>query len=422
MMPSMAPHVAFWLVLISAALCLALAGMCTAWLWALGRLWSGPPLLPQVKPRAVPWRTGSVLAVLVVWVVINIVVSLVYLGLTGAFHAHRKPTLTEQMVVVSLMNGLLLVAVPLTLRQTSRATLTALGLVRQDLGRQVAAGVVGFLLVAPPVYLVNWGSVKIWQQHKHPLEEMVVAEPTAGIACLAFLSAVVLAPAAEELLFRGILQSWLAQFFRRRGPASTLLHELSDAQVQAPETRLGEDEAREGEAPAEPHAVLTLGSDGASPSRNGSDGASPSPKVAVLPEAATVADPEEPDPGTWDEPLAPVLLTSALFAVVHLPQWPAPVAIFFLSMGLGVVYQRTGSLIASFVMHALFNGFSTLVLFQAVLLGRPADLKAAPTATCCRIDRSATAPSGRSRTAACVAPSKTFIQARFSVGAGAGRG
>jgi membrane protease YdiL (CAAX protease family) len=419
----MAPHVAFWLVLISAALCLALAGMCTAWLWALGRLWSGQPLLTQVKPRAVPWRAGSVLAVLVVWLVINIVVSLAYLGLTGAPHAHRKPTLTEQMVVVSLMNGLLLVAVPLTLRWTSRATLTALGLVRQDLGRQVAAGVVGFLLVAPPVYLVNWVSVKIWQQHKHPLEQMVVAEPTAGIACLAFLSAVVLAPAAEELLFRGILQSWLAQVFRRRDSSSAFLHELSDAQVQAPPgTRLGEGEAREGEAPAEPHAVLTLGSDGASPSLTGSDGASPSRSVAILPEAATVVDPDEPDSGTWHESLAPVLLTSVLFAAVHLPQWPAPIAIFFLSVGLGVVYQRTGSLIASFVMHALFNGFSTLVLFQAVLLGRPADLKAAPTATCFRIDRSATAPSDRCLSADGVALSKTFIQARFSVGAGSGRG
>ena len=41
--------------------------------------------------------------------------------------------------------------------------------------------------------------------------------------------------------------------------------------------------------------------------------------------------------------LAPVVMTSALFAAVHLPQWPAPIAIFFLSVGLGLVYQRTGS-------------------------------------------------------------------------------
>jgi hypothetical protein len=145
--------------------------------------------------------------------------------------------------------------------------------------------------------------------------------------------------------------------------------------------------------------------------------------MATLPEAVTsVAAPDEPDPGPWHEPLAPVLLTSALFAAVHLPQWPAPIAIFFLSVGLGVVYQRTGSLIASFVMHALFNGFSTLILFQAVLLGRPADLKSAPTATCVCIARTVTALSGRCPSTSKVPVGKTFIQERFSVGAGAGGG
>ena len=96
--------------------------------------------------------------------------------------------------------------------------------------------------------------------------------------------------------------------------------------------------------------------------------------------------PDEPEtkarPLPRRESPAPIVIISALFAVVHLPQWPAPIAIFFLSLGLGVVYQRSGSLFASFVMHALFNGFSTLILFQAVLIGAPADPKVAPTATC----------------------------------------
>ncbi len=65
----------------------------------------------------------------------------------------------------------------------------------------------------------------------------------------------------------------------------------------------------------------------------------------------------------------PVILTSALFALLHVEQWPAPLAIFFLSLGLGTVYQRSGSLVASFVIHALFNGFSTLLLFATLLAG-----------------------------------------------------
>jgi hypothetical protein len=75
------------------------------------------------------------------------------------------------------------------------------------------------------------------------------------------------------------------------------------------------------------------------------------------------------------------VITSAVFAAVHLPQWPAPLAIFFLSVGLGAVYQGTGSLIASLVMHALFNGLGTMMLFLAILAGRSTHPKPDPTAT-----------------------------------------
>ncbi|GAC1463197.1 MAG: hypothetical protein NVSMB9_00360 [Isosphaeraceae bacterium] len=63
----------------------------------------------------------------------------------------------------------------------------------------------------------------------------------------------------------------------------------------------------------------------------------------------------------------PLLLTSGGFALVHAPQMPAPFAIFALSLALGTVYQRTGSLIAPFTLHALFNGFNTLLMVLSLL-------------------------------------------------------
>lgn len=78
--------------------------------------------------------------------------------------------------------------------------------------------------------------------------------------------------------------------------------------------------------------------------------------------------------------MQPIVLTSTLFALVHFPQWPAPLAIFFLSLGLGYVFERSGSLIASMVMHALFNGLGTLLLFVMILIGGgklPAEAKKA---------------------------------------------
>jgi len=64
--------------------------------------------------------------------------------------------------------------------------------------------------------------------------------------------------------------------------------------------------------------------------------------------------------------MMPILITSTIFAGIHVGQWPAPVAIFFLSLGLGFLYQRTGSLIGPFVLHAMFNGISTLGLFASL--------------------------------------------------------
>jgi membrane protease YdiL (CAAX protease family) len=62
-----------------------------------------------------------------------------------------------------------------------------------------------------------------------------------------------------------------------------------------------------------------------------------------------------------------IVVTSLLFAGLHAPQWPAPIGIFFLSMALGVVYQRTGSLLTAMVMHGVFNGCSTILFLIGTL-------------------------------------------------------
>ncbi|MEA2629990.1 MAG: hypothetical protein QOE66_209 [Chloroflexota bacterium] len=384
------PQAAFWLSLLSLLFCATLGAMVAAWTWAIGRWRSGRPLLPEPKPRVVPWGTGTVLLVFFAWLAVNIIVSVGYLKLAGVGKARRMPTPTEQMAVVSLINLILLAVIPAILRLTGRAKLADLGIELRGLGRQALAGAVGFLLIAPLVYTLNGLAVLVFEQNKHPLEQMVVAEPTAGIACLAFLSAVVLAPAAEELIFRGIIQSWLTKLFRPSevdeeldvavGPDSTpgvpgdLTPDPPEGGIFAVSVPLAVSEG-EVDSPA--------------------DRTRPSEEARVAPPETVLGPPAEmpvesrqagrrgPAIRRWLRSQAPILITSAVFAAVHLPQWPAPLAIFFLSIGLGVVYQRTGSLIASFVMHALFNGFGTMMLFAAILAGKGGvNPKALPTATC----------------------------------------
>ena len=93
------------------------------------------------------------------------------------------------------------------------------------------------------------------------------------------------------------------------------------------------------------------------------------------------ADPNDPWPEPRKSPESPyqprspiltglaIVLTSLFFAALHAPQWPAPIPLFLLSLGLGIVYLRTGSLLATICMHAIFNGISMLTLFYATLSG-----------------------------------------------------
>lgn len=334
-------------LLVTLLLASMLVGIIRAGVWAVGRARRGEPLLPPVTRPAVPWGIGSVALVMLAWVAFSLAISILYSSLTGGSDAKivdpaggpakpipRELTLAEVMLLVTLVNGVLLLTIPPLLRLTSGARLADLGFDPRGLGRQVRVGAAAFLVVSPFVYAFNGLTALIWKPTSHKLEKMVRDERSAGIAQLAIVSAVLLAPAAEELIFRGVLQSWLYQFFRR-GAAS---RRRCDPPLDPPET-------------AEPPA---------------------SAPIDELSELASTSSPPVDDlfGPVWlrlerAEILA-ILLTSMLFGVVHLPQWPAPLAIFVLSLGLGLVYQRTGSLVSSVVMHALFNGLGTLLLFYAL--------------------------------------------------------
>lgn len=65
-------------------------------------------------------------------------------------------------------------------------------------------------------------------------------------------------------------------------------------------------------------------------------------------------------------PWPAILLSSAVFAVLHVDAWPAPIPLFVLALFLGYLTYRTSSLVAPIVLHATFNGVSMLVLVLQV--------------------------------------------------------
>jgi membrane protease YdiL (CAAX protease family) len=429
-----------------------LFGALTSWIWVLRRLLRRDPLLPEtpmVERRKPPWGVGTILLVMMIYVLVSHYAFEGYARATRGEQAkrrgaaeirvdkkdapghgrpdadiprgekgpkgHEEPrphepgagpagrsdeaeslpwglSLTELMLVQGAINSLLIVLLPCLARLTSKARLRDLGVSLRGWRRQAAIGIVAVLFLMPIVYAVQVACIHYLdlpdsEARKHPLERMLRRDLSLGTAYLAFVTAVILAPLFEELLFRGLLQSWLVKTFDRF--AGWLRPSAAPARPKSP--------WRGEPVHVGPVAVNDLydpdldrvSADEAT--ANGFWEAQEEPEKTVWEErlpaesngVRAVADlPEDQSRGIsrgTDAPYRPrssvgngaaIILTSLFFAALHAAQWPAPIPLFLLALGLGLVYQRTGSLIAPICMHAVFNGFSTLMLFY-VSLGGP---------------------------------------------------
>jgi membrane protease YdiL (CAAX protease family) len=348
-----------------------LVSMLLVWGWTIVRIWGGRPLLndvPSFPHREAPWGAPTVFLLICLYLLVNMAVVRFYAASTGRKPAHAveakakdqagprleaaKPnqggtggeedeheepgvqTQTDLLLQLAMINGLLVLLVPCMMKYAAGAELSDLGLTLVDWRRQMAAGAAAALLATPAVYAIQSLAVRVWQSQDHPVQQMVLGRFSFGVALLAIVSTVVLAPLLEELLFRGIIQRWFTK----------LLGSRQTSGLPGP-------------------IDLGSGSVGGS-SYEETTGSSARDDAPVRMDASfAAADPFEPSSGA----VLPLVLTSLIFAALHFGQWPAPLAIFLLSMALGILYQCTGSLLAVVTMHATFNGFSTLLLLLEAL-------------------------------------------------------
>lgn len=378
---AMRPPLTLWLVFLSLAILATFAAMIASLLALFLVAVRRERILPAVleTPRWVPWGWPSVAAVALTYLAVQVIVVSTYTewkqfhertGTHPAVPALRQlarsagparstpgpadrpeprpskvsteaasagkaaGSFTEMMALVSVVNAVLIAAVPVLLRLTSGATLDDLGLTRGPWIRSLGLGFGAFLVVTPVVILINLLALRIWSPNSHPLEGMLREGLTARGIGLAYLSAAVLAPVAEELLFRGVIQAWL----NRLGLSRVKTH--VDRPVAASEW------------PA-------LGSDRTSPN----DVALAARPVAIRLVPALPGF--GPRSGNRRSSL-PIVLTSLVFAAAHFQQMPAPIAIFFLSLALGWLYEATGSLVAPIVLHGAFNAFNTTLMVFAL--------------------------------------------------------
>ncbi|MGC3966455.1 MAG: CPBP family intramembrane metalloprotease [Pirellulales bacterium] len=161
-------------------------------------------------------------------------------------------------------------------------------------------GAAAFAVLFPPVIALQGLLNFVWMESQHPIIIAYRQSHDSMIWWWCAAVAVGTAPLVEEFVFRGVLQGWLARLLAERRRRT------------APET---------------------------------------TEETAVA--AATIRD---------SEVYLPIILSSAVFSLMHWQSGPDFVPIFFLALGLGYLYRQTQSIWPGVIVHALLNSWSMIVL------------------------------------------------------------
>ena len=333
-----------------------LTGVVAAWLTVLLRFAMGYPLVPLAARRIVPWGAGSVLLTIVAWMGMQVAAGVTYRTLApapppapevaGAKDAPAKPPArpalqpAEIMGLTAASNVLAVLAILILLRGTSGARLRDLGVEAAGAGSRFRQGVVAYFLLAPCVFALMLIAVWIWGKTNHPLQDAFTSHPSPATVAVLVFAAVIMAPLSEELVFRGVLLGWLTKVALGGGDRSKPAAPAGWDEVDARFAPLAESLAPPivvDEVDAESAELLP---------------------IVDLPPAAI----EPPTPLQASRMILANLAVSIIFAMLHGAQWPAPVPLLVLSMGMGYLYQRTGSILGPLALHMTFNGVSTLLM------------------------------------------------------------
>jgi membrane protease YdiL (CAAX protease family) len=272
------PNIPVAVLPIAAAAALAMAAI--AGVFQPRRILGPPRLSTGESPRVL---AGVIGFALMVWAISGLVINAChqYLSQTGRVATTNPSTFSNaEMVIYSAAVQLalfwtMLVASSL-LRQEGTLRI-GVGISRIPAG--IVGGIFGIVVILPLMFCVDAVTELVENRlhiahPPHALLNTLQNDPRPWMHAAVIISAVVVAPLAEEMFFRGQLQTLLRYAFKRPWPA--------------------------------------------------------------------------------------VFVASAAFAMLHQRYaWPQ---IFFLGVGLGYVYERTGNLWVNVVMHSLFN-LTSIVLF-----------------------------------------------------------
>ncbi len=337
-----------FILVLSTTLLLFFSSSLYLWLRAAVRRLEGRPLLPLAPRFKTPWDYAEILMAIGMLILGIIIVqrTMLYYGWVHPSTKDAEMPVDEK---ATLMLGFALVQLTVmgfVAYWTSKRIVPPPGPTPYpNLYSKVRVGVAAGLMLIPPSLLIQI-LVHLFQPYQHDLLDMVTGTPSVKFFLIAGFTAVIVAPIAEEIFFRMLLQGWLESIQRK----PTLISQTSDARNPDPyaiDPMRPVGNVKVDVIPAEKTQDASLG-----------------PLVMYVPSTAeqVSAEPSIATPPYW-----PILVSATLFALMHWGQGLAPISLFFLSLGLGYLYRQTHSVIPSVVVHFMLNGFSMLMVLGATL-------------------------------------------------------
>ncbi len=322
---------------VSAIVVMAILFLVTsAWVLLLAKVLRGHAILEFESRRDVPW--GLIAVVLSFCLLIG---SQIAAGLAFGVAPDAEPTVSQTDALLTWTAVAILVATLICIALIhlfARAGRDDFGISLDHVPRDLFIGAYAFLVLAPLTFAIQYVFVYVFGlESHHPLIELLKEDSTGRLFGVVTLLAVVVAPISEEFFFRVLLQGWLERVF---------LHRISHRDETQLNTQSSIASSDEGKA----EGAIEF-----APVAESNPYASPTLREAIGRRKVAASG--------SDVSGIPILISAAVFALMHWSHGPDPAALFVLAIGLGYLYQRTHRWLPCVVAHACLNGTTMLLLW-----------------------------------------------------------
>jgi membrane protease YdiL (CAAX protease family) len=338
------------------------------------RLWSGRPVLEREPRNAVPWNWWFAMPA-VLLTLLAVASSLSTLTEVPAANLAQAAESVDDGSTDGVASGadvdlrtagagilfmvVMLVGLVVVLTNACYTTTHDLGFPESNsqLASDIRLGLWTAVAALLPVYLVQLAASLVFGNPSHPLVDQMVANPNWAMFALAGLSAVVLAPLFEEIVFRLLLQGALEKWEDAQAGLVAATHN------QSPDHLLTDDTPRIDELEAHVAGGESIEHSGTRNPYESPQSASDVPPTELVDVAAA-----HPLHG-WKS----ITVSSILFAAAHAGHGSSPAGLLVLAAMFGYVYQRTHRIVPTMVAHAAFNCLSIALVILAIVAGEPID-------------------------------------------------